>query len=73
MYDRLRVPRESGNPYNLIRIIPAEEKNMSNLEIKGLHALTDRRRAELRSLIEVIKMVIEGGAAAIQLRDKDVQ
>jgi len=46
---------------------------MSNLEIKGLHALTDRRRAEPRSLIEVIKMVIEGGAAAIQLRDKDVQ
>ena len=44
---------------------------MSNLEIKGLHVLTDRQLVEPRSVIEVIEMVIEGGATAIQLRDKD--
>lgn len=45
---------------------------MIHTEIKGLHVLTDRELVKPRSLIEVIEMVIEGGATAIQLRDKDV-
>ena len=44
---------------------------MINQEIIGLHVLTDRQLVEPRSVIEVIEMVIEGGATAIQLRDKD--
>ncbi len=44
---------------------------MINKEIIGLHVLTDRQLLEPRSVIEVIAMVIEGGASAIQLRDKN--
>lgn len=43
---------------------------MNNTEIKGLHVLTDRDIVKPRSLIEVIKQVIDGGARVIQLRDK---
>ena len=43
---------------------------MTRTEIKGLHVLTDRELVKPRSLIEVVEMVIEGGATAIQLRDK---
>ena len=44
---------------------------MTKIEsIKGVYVLTDSRLVEPRSLIEVMKMVIEGGATAIQLRDK---
>ena len=43
---------------------------MTRTEIKGLHVLTDRELVKPLSLIEVVEMVIEGGATAIQLRDK---
>jgi thiamine-phosphate pyrophosphorylase len=39
-------------------------------EIKGLHVITDSEIAKPRSLIEVIKQSIAGGATVIQLRDK---
>ena len=44
---------------------------MVNIKIKGLHVLTDRELVKPKSIVEVIKLAIEGGAAAIQLRDKD--
>ncbi len=43
---------------------------MNNEIIKGIHVLTDRDIVKPRSLIEVLKMTIEGGATVIQLRDK---
>ncbi len=44
---------------------------MVNIKIGGLHVLTDRELVKPRSLIEVIKQAILGGASIIQLRDKD--
>ncbi len=44
---------------------------MENL--RGLHVLTDREAVKSRSLAEIIQLAIAGGAAAIQLRDKDVE
>lgn len=40
-------------------------------KIKGLHVLTDRELAYPRSLLEIIKLVISGGASVLQLRDKN--
>ncbi len=40
--------------------------------IKGLHVLTDREMVKPRTIIEVIEMVIQGGASVIQLRDKNI-
>lgn len=45
---------------------------MVNIKIGGLHVLTDRELVKPLSIVEVIKQVINGGATAIQLRDKDI-
>lgn len=41
-------------------------------QLRGLHVLTNREAVKPRPLIEVLELVIQGGASVIQLRDKNV-
>ena len=58
------------DPKNLIWIIPAQGCVKMCYDISGLHVLTDKKLAHPRSVTEIVKLAILGGASVIQLRDK---